>query len=188
MTLCSGWRAIVLATLGVAMTFVPAVAEDLKVGGTGAVNGALQQLAPAFLADSGITLQIVASLGTSGGNAAVADGKLGPAIAGRDLKENEKAKGLRVAMILRTPFGLATSRAGPDGFKSSEIADLFWRNRPPADESDNIVMGDLFPGAPRRSRLWPAACRSISCSPTWSCRAASTAAKWPARRASFAPG
>ena len=115
MLLCNGLRAVVLAALGVAMTFVPAVADDLKVGGTGAVNGALHQLAPAFLADSGITLQIVASLGTSGGNAAVADGKLGLAIAGRDLKQNEKAKGIKVAMTLRTPFGLATSRADPDG-------------------------------------------------------------------------
>ena len=158
MTLCSGLRAIVLATLGVAM-FVPALAEDLKVGGTGAMNGALHQLAPAFLADTGITLQIVAGLGTTGANDAVADGKLGLAIAGRYLKEKERAKGLQVAMTLRTPFGFATSREGPDGFKSSEIADLFWINRPvwpdgspilitlrPADESDNIVVGDLFPG------------------------------------------
>jgi phosphate transport system substrate-binding protein len=152
-------HAIVLATLGVAMTFVPAVAEDLKVGGTGAINGALHQLAPAFLADTGITLQVVASLGTTGGNEAVADGKLGLAIAGRDLKEKEKAKGLKVAMTLRTPFGFATSREGPDGFKKSDIADLFWTSRPlwadgtpilitlrPVDESDNIVMAGLFPG------------------------------------------
>lgn len=171
MTLRIGWRAhvmathvmatLVMGTLGVAMAFVPARADDLKVGGTGAINGALHQLAPAFLADTGITLQIVASLGTTGANDAVADGKLGLAIAGRDLKEKERAKGLKVAMTLRTPFGFATSREGSDGFKKSEIADLFWMDRPlwtdgtpvlitlrPVDESDNIVMGNLFPGWP----------------------------------------
>jgi len=159
MTLRNGLRAVALAAMGVALTLVPAMADDLRVGGTGAVNGALRDLAPAFLADTGITLQIVASLGTTGANDAVADGKLGLAIAGRDLKEKEKAKGLKVALTLRTPFGLATSREGPEGFKSSEIVDVFSMNRPlwpdgtpilitlrPVDESDNIVLGNLFPG------------------------------------------
>jgi phosphate transport system substrate-binding protein len=159
MTLRNGLRAIALATLGMASTIVPAVADDLRVGGTGAVNGALRELAPAFLADTGITLRIVASLGTTGANLAVADGKLGLAIAGRDLKENERAKGLKIALTFRTPFGFATSREGPDGFKSSGIAEIYGMERPlwgdgtpilvvlrPSDESDNIVIGDLFPG------------------------------------------
>jgi ABC-type tungstate transport system permease subunit len=67
----------------------PASAETLRMGGTGAVSEMLRQIGPAFEAETGITLQVVASLGTSGGNAAAADGVLGISVAGRDLKKKE---------------------------------------------------------------------------------------------------
>lgn len=137
----------------------PASAEALRIGGTGAATEMLRQIAPSFEAASGITLQIVPSLGTSGGNAAVADGVLDVSIAGRDLKNAEAAKGLVVAARLRTPFGLVTSRHGTDNFFSTEIAELYRSARPlwpdgtpiriilrPVDESDNGVLAALFPG------------------------------------------
>ena len=126
-------------------------AQTLKVGGTGAVTELLRQLGPAFKAQSGIALEVIPSLGTGGGNAAVADGVLGLSVAGRDLKEKEIAKGLRVATTLRTPFGLVTSRPEPDNLNSDEIAGLYRADKPvwpdgtpilitlrPVDESDNL--------------------------------------------------
>lgn len=134
-------------------------AQTLKVGGTGAVTELLRQLASAFAAQSGIALEVIPSLGTGGGNAAVADGVIGLSVAGRDLKEKEVAKGLRIAATLRTPFGLVTSRPGPDNLDSEEIAELYRADKPawpdgapiliilrPVDESDNLVLASLFPG------------------------------------------
>ena len=156
MSLMTSVRGGVLALL---LAVSPAAAETLQAGGTGALTGLLVQLAPAFKADSGITLQVVPGLGTSGATSALADGKLGLVFAGRALRDSEKSKGLRTMATLRTPFGLVTSRTGAEDFKSSDIAALYGSDNPtwpdgspilitlrPVDESDNIVLGELFPG------------------------------------------
>ena len=148
-----------LALFGALATLNPASAETLRIGGTGAMTEMLRQIAPAFEAETGITLQVVPSLGTSGGNAAVADGVIGISVAGRDLKTKEADRGLRVAATFRTPFGLVTSRPGTEHLKSTEIAGIYSADKSvwpdgtpirivlrPADESDNLVLGELFPG------------------------------------------
>ncbi len=148
------------AVLGTLMLLAsPASAETLKVGGTGAVTELLRQLAPAFESETDHRLEVVNSLGTTGAIRALVDDKIGMAIGGRGLKEDEAARGLRVAATLRTPFGLVTSRAGPDNLKSADIASLYRADRPlwpdgmpilitlrPVLETDNIVLGNLFPG------------------------------------------
>lgn len=137
----------------------PAPSAPLRIGGTGAVTALLTQIAPAFEAETGFTLQAVPSLGTTGANAAVADGVLGLAVSGRDLNQAEAARGLSVAATLRTPFGFVSSRAGPDNLDSTQIPALYRADRAkwadgspvriilrPTDESDNWVLGALFPG------------------------------------------
>jgi phosphate transport system substrate-binding protein len=159
MTRFIGFLSAGLGLFSALATLSPVSAEILKVGGTGAATEMLRQIAPAFEVETGVELQVIPSLGTSGANAAVADGVLGISVGGRDLKKNEAEKGLTVAATFRTPFGLATSRPGPDSLKSAEIADLYRADRPswpdgtpilivlrPADESDNAVLGKLFPG------------------------------------------
>jgi len=154
-----GLRALAISALGLLLAMTPAWADPLKVGGTGAVTQLLKDLGPAFQAETGIALDVVVGLGTSGANKAAGDGKLGLAISGRPLRDTEKAKGLKIVAAFRTPFGLVTSREGPDGFKRSEVADLYRADRPlwpdgtpvlitlrPVDESDNTTLGDLFPG------------------------------------------
>ena len=119
----------------------PAAAEGLRIGGTGAVTEVLRQLAPAFTAETGIDLTVMPGLGRSGANSAVADGKLGLAVYGRDL---------RVIDFLRTPLGFVTSRPGPDSLASADIVRLYQSAKPlwpdgtpvlivlrPADDSDN---------------------------------------------------
>ena len=148
-----------LGIIGALATISPASADTLRIGGTGAATEMLRQIGPAFEAQTGITLQVIPSLGSTGGNAAAADGVLGISVAGRDLKTKEAERGLTVAATLRTPFGLVTSRPGPDGFTKTEIATLYGADKPtwpdgtpimivlrPVDESDNLLLGEFFPG------------------------------------------
>lgn len=150
--------ALIGAFIGVAMAH-PAAARELRIGGTGAVTEVLRILAPDFTAATGIALVVVPSLGSSGANNAVADGKLDLAVSGRDLRDKEKARGLRVIDLLRTPYGLVTSRPGPDALASGDVAGLYKSAKPlwpdgtpvlivlrPADDSDNDVLAALFPG------------------------------------------
>ena len=147
-----GWVAF-LAAAG------PARADSLRIGGTGSATEALRALAPAFHAETGITLIVVPNLGSTGAFAAVADGKLGLAFGGRDLRDKEKVRGLRVDGVLRAPFGFMTSRPGPDHMTKADIvrihreADPTWPDGMPVlialrpvDESDNEVVAALFPG------------------------------------------
>jgi phosphate transport system substrate-binding protein len=155
----SALRVLALSSIGLMTAMSLSMAQTLKVGGTGAATEVLRQIAPAFKNDSGITLVVVPSLGTSGAHNALIDGKLGLAVSGRDLREKETARGLQVVATFRTPFGLVTSHPAPDPLKSTEIAALYRSDKPlwsdgtpilltlrPADESDNIVLGGLFPG------------------------------------------
>ena len=137
----------------------PVAAGELRIGGTGAVTDVLRALAPDFTAQTGIALVVVPSMGSTGANNAVADGKLGLAVSGRDLRDKEKERGLQVIGVLRTPYGFVTSRPGPDGLSSADIVGLYKSAKPlwpdgmpmlivlrPADDSDNDVLAALFPG------------------------------------------
>ena len=168
MSLRPGLRAIALGigmvlAAGPALSQTPKVqtlkAQTLKVGGTGAVTALLDQIGPAFTADTGIALDVVPGMGTSGGISAVGDGKLGVAFSGRPLRDKEVARGLKAVATWRTPFGFVTSRRGPDNFEKARIVAIYRTDRPlwpdgmplllhlrPSDESDYIVLGELFPG------------------------------------------
>src|SRR4051812_21990200 len=88
--------ACLFAAAGTIAGMTPAVADTLKVGGTGATTALLNELVAPFKAATGIDLDVVADIGTSGANNAVADGKLGLSVSGRELREGEKAKGLKI--------------------------------------------------------------------------------------------
>ncbi len=138
----------------------PALAgEILRVGGTGGVNEMVKSLGVLFAAETGITVELIPSLGTGGGNNAVADGVIDLSISGRPLNAAETAKRLTVAAEFNTPFGLVTSHPKPDGFKSADIAQLYQSDKPlwadgkpiriilrPTNDSDNGVLGQMFPG------------------------------------------
>lgn len=133
--------------------------ETLRVGGTGATNEMAKSLGALFATETGITLELIPSLGTGGGNNAVADGVIDLCISGRPLNPAEIAKGLTVVAELRTPFGMVTSHPKPNGFKSAEIAQLYQSDKPiwadatpiriilrPTNESDTWALGHMFPG------------------------------------------
>lgn len=136
-------------------------AENIRAGGTGGATELLRQLLSKF-ASTESPFEVVPSLGTSGGIRALADGKLDIAVAGRPLKEEEKAKGLKTALTVRTPHVLVTSYSKPVNLKRSEVPD-FYRNvdaawpdgtrilialRPKSD-SENEALFESFPGMER---------------------------------------
>jgi phosphate transport system substrate-binding protein len=161
-TLAARRQAVVGVLLGalVGLTSLQSVAADgLKISGTGAVTAALRALAPAFASQTGIGVEVVANLGTTGANNAIVDGKLDLAVGGRDLQDRERARGLQVLGVVSTPFGFVTSRAGPDEFAKSGIVGLYRAADPtwpdgmpmlialrPVEEIDNEILAALFPG------------------------------------------
>ena len=151
----------IIAALWLCLLPSPANAEpaELRAGGTGAATELLHRLAAEFGKETGYRTQVVASLGTTGGLRALADGHLDIAVAGRALKPEEQAKGLKVATVLRTPFVLATSHRAPGGLASADVVrafadpDLAWADGTPIrvilrprSESDVMLMTSLFPG------------------------------------------
>lgn len=163
----------IVAALWLSLFLSPTRAEptELRAGGTGAATEILRVLGAEFGKETGYRAEIIASLGTSGGLSALVDGHLDIAVAGRALKAEEQAKGLKVAMVVRTPFVLATSHKTPRGLASADVVRAFaapnmaWPDGTPIrvilrprSESDVALMVSLFPGladAMEKSRQRP---------------------------------
>jgi phosphate transport system substrate-binding protein len=147
---------IATALLG---TFNAAATERLRIGGVGSAMATLPVLFSAFDHSEEIKLEVIPSLGSSGALRAVAEGVLDIAVSGRALNREELVQGLTQSAEFRTPFVLVTSNSRPNGFKSSEIAEIFKSRRTswadgslmriilrPKSDSDTTVLGNMFPG------------------------------------------
>jgi phosphate transport system substrate-binding protein len=135
-----------------------AAATTVRIGGVGAAMGMLPQLFAAFERIDATKLEVVPSLGTSGGLRALSEGALDIAVAGRALTPDELARGLIPAVAVRTPYGFVTSHPTPNGLKSSEAAGIFKAAKPtwadgspmriilrPKSDSDTGLLGGMFP-------------------------------------------
>lgn len=150
--------ALILSLILSLATTAPARTEELKVGGTGTSTPLLAVLAKEFGRRTEAVVEVVPSLGSSGGLRALGDGVLDIAVSGRPLKPAEEGKGLYVVFTARTPFILATSHPKPKGLSTAEIVSAFaaermyWQDgslikiilRPRA-ESDIALMHRFFP-------------------------------------------
>jgi phosphate transport system substrate-binding protein len=152
-----------LVILGVVLGLVlpcSAHAQTLRIGGTGAAAGMMKTLGEAFSAtNTGVSLEIVPSLGSSGGVAAVRDGALDLAVSSRELKPEEVAASLRAMHFATSPFGLVSSNAAPGDLKSAGVAAFYasaastWPDGSPVrvilrprSEADSVLLGATFPG------------------------------------------
>jgi phosphate transport system substrate-binding protein len=126
---CSALPVVAVAAallLGAGVT--AARAEVLRGGGTGSASEFVKRLGAAFAThEAGITVEVVASLGSSGAIAAVIDGALDFAVSARPLTAAEGAKSLSAVALARSPFGLASSYPQPGNISSSQVAS-FMRN------------------------------------------------------------
>lgn len=101
-------------------------ADTIRLGGTGAGLGTMQALSAGFArAAPAHTIVIVPNLGTGGGLKALAAGAIDVAVIARPLKPDEHAQGLTAVEYGKTPFVLATSKAGAGKLGSrAELADM----------------------------------------------------------------
>ena len=131
----------------------------MRVGGTGTAIGMLQQVGAEFTTATGVKVDVVSSLGSTGAIRALTDGLLDIAVPARPLKSDESAAGLRQVAVLRTAYVIATSHSNPGGLKSTDIAKIFAAEKPawsdgapiriilrPRSDTDTALLAELFPG------------------------------------------
>jgi phosphate transport system substrate-binding protein len=136
-------------------------AETLRIGGTGAALGTMRILGDAFMRGrQAATIEVLPSLGSGGGIKALAANAIDLAVSSRDLKDEERAQGLRSQVYGRTALVFATPTSNPvDGVTSAELVALFggeenvWPNGAPArpilrpkTETDTKLADDHIPG------------------------------------------
>ena len=111
--------------LGLSFGPLAAIADTLKVGGTGSALGTMRILADAYRASRPDTqIMIVPSLGSGGGIKATGAGVLDIGLSGRPLKPAEREQNLAEREVARTPLVLASMRAH-NGFTTQDIARLY---------------------------------------------------------------
>ena len=111
--------------LGLSFGPLAAIADTLKVGGTGSALGTMKILADAYRASRPDTqIVVVPALGSSGSIKAVAAGVLDIGLSGRPLKPAEREQNLAEREVARTPLVLASKRAHA-GFTLSDIARIY---------------------------------------------------------------
>ena len=115
--------------LGAIMFPGPALAETVRISGTGGAIGGMRLLAEAFRkAEPGVDVIILPSLGSSGGIRAVLAGRLDIGLSARPLSPEEMAQGPRQTAYARTAFVFAVN---PDVKRSditlAEVIDIYCR-------------------------------------------------------------
>lgn len=129
----SGTRTAVLRTLLVSLLAasgwfaIPALADALKIGGTGGGLATMQLLAQEFRkSHAGVTFEVPPSLGSGGGIKAVLAGAIDVAVSSRALKADERSKGAVEHEFGRTPFVFTTPRSTKaSGLTAAQLADIY---------------------------------------------------------------
>lgn len=136
-----------------------AVAETIRLSGTGAALGTMRILGEAFrTANPGIRVEIFSGMGSSGSAKAVLAGRLDIGVSGGPLREEERARGLVETKYARTPFvfgvnktlkmtgltteGVAAIYAGKRDWENGNRIRLVLR---PAEDSDIPVLRGISP-------------------------------------------
>jgi len=162
------WVVLLLAVCFLAL--VPALAgtqEIVRVGGVGSALGVMKIIGSAFeAANPGIRVQVVPSLGSSGGIKALFEGALDLALSGRPLKEEEKARGALSQELVRTPFIFVTHLGvAKDAVTTREVEQIYageltaWPDGSrirlilrPTRESDSLILLAISPALEQAHR------------------------------------
>jgi len=140
-----------------------AVAEAIRISGTGGAIGTMRILGEAFGKNNpGIRVEILPVMGSSGGIRAVGAGRLDVGLTGRTLSAEERALGVVETKYARTPFVFGVNSAVKmtgltlEGLAAIYSGDREWENgkrirlvlRPPED-SDIPVLKSMSPAMRR---------------------------------------
>lgn len=136
-----------------------AVAETIRVSGTGGAIGTMRILGEAFQkSNPDIRVDVMPTIGSSGGIKAVMAGRLDIGLSGRPVSAGERAKGVLGTKYARTPFvfgvngtlkmigltlpGVAAIYAGKRDWENGQRIRLVLR---PAEDSDIPVLKGMSP-------------------------------------------
>ena len=140
-----------------------AVAEAIRISGTGGAIGTMRILGEAFGKNNpGIRVEILPVMGSSGSIRAVGAGRLDVGLSGRTLSAEERALGVVETKYARTPFVFGVNSAVKmtgltlEGLAAIYSGDREWENgkrirlvlRPPED-SDIPVLKSMSPAMRR---------------------------------------
>jgi len=137
-----------------------AAEAKLRIGGTGAAVATMTHLAGVFNASQdAVTVEVLPSLGSSGGIRALAEGAIDIAVSARPLKPAEAEKSLAALPLLRTPFVFVSSRREAQEIAAGQLAQYYGDPQPrwadgsllrvilrPESDSDRAFLRDRFPG------------------------------------------
>jgi len=115
--------------LAVALTVCAApmaMAETLKLGGTGASVGTMRMLVEAFSRERpDVSFELARSLGSSGGIKAVVAGAIDIGFTSRPMKPEEVAAGAVEFQYATTPFVFVTSAREIQGVSRQDVVEIF---------------------------------------------------------------
>jgi phosphate transport system substrate-binding protein len=150
-----------VAILAALLAFGPrsAVAETIRISGTGGAVGTMRILGEAFRKiDPGVRIDILPGMGSSGSIKAVLAGRLDIGLSARPLSDEERAQGVVETRYARTPFvfavnntlkmtgltleGLAEIYAGKRDWENGKRIRLVLR---PQEDSDIPVLKSISP-------------------------------------------
>ena len=123
----AGFRVVAIVT--VLAFLAPAVfaGETVRISGTGGAIGGMKLLGEAFgKKHPGVRVNVLPSLGSTGGIKAVAAGKLDVAVSARHIKNEEKVPGLVEEPYVKAAFIFSTSTSNrAEGIRLSEAQDIY---------------------------------------------------------------
>lgn len=105
----------------------PAVADTLRIGGTGVALGGMRILGEAFAKQSpGTTVEVLPSIGSSGGVKALIAGAIDLAVTSRALKDAEKEQGVTARIYATTPLAIVTATdTQTDAITTRQLAEFY---------------------------------------------------------------
>jgi phosphate transport system substrate-binding protein len=140
--------------------------QPLRVGGTGGSVELLRRLGKEFTAATGVKVEVVPNLGSSGGIRALGDNLLDIAVSARPAKAAETVLELRQVAALRTAFVFATSHPSPGGLAEKDLPAIFAAQRPlwpdgtsiriilrTRSDTDSTMLAEQFSGLGRALEL-----------------------------------
>lgn len=118
-------RTLVLACL-VALPAGAHAAESVRIGGTGMAIALMRGIADQVTAQApDLTINVLPSMGSTGGLQALSDGVVQIAMTARPLKAGEQAAGLHTVACAATPLVFATSHPKPDTIRRQDLPAAF---------------------------------------------------------------
>lgn len=121
-----------------------ALAEEVKIGGTGGALATMRILADAYQkTHPEVKLTVLPSLGSSGGIKAILAGSIQIAVSARPLKASEASLGVSAVECGRTPFVFAVpSKTAIDAITEKDVVEIYsgGRNRWPDGTRIRVVL------------------------------------------------